>query len=279
MITNNWIKKQLLAVSLALSNVEKNALHANNERISDDSTTTQRHKQGMLSDDLIQGKLTTEVIRLRARTYKVLEASAKYKYKSGLRGYKIENNISDKIIGEPSDNYKVEMVVANTKVTGNMYDSYNNIDAKQYNPIQVTRDITPRFKLEDYTSDLYIKNIDDKTKLLEFNICEYANEYDKKTSFLIKAIEKAITNPKTSDILDIKTVKFITNNTLGVDNFLEFEYNILSFDKIVKFNGDYVVKFIGEPIINGKNIVAEYADEELDRRYANKEKRYEKLTL
>lgn len=269
----NWFKRQMLALSVALSNVEKNALGQGGEMLSDDINTVQRHKQGMLSDDLMQGRITQEVITLRARMYKVLEESENYGYSSGDRGNKRENKISDKIKGEPSDDYKVEMVVSNEKITSDFLSSIEDIDSKPISPIVIGRKILPKFKIEDYAKKLYIKDIGDGTKLFEFFITKYTDTYDKKTKFLIKEIEKSKHKPWSSDFLDIKEIGFITHNTLGVKNNLEFQYDVIEYNKIVDFDGNYVIKFKGVPIVDGVNILEKYSDEELDKKYANKEKR------
>ena len=263
----------MLILSLALSNVERNTLGQSTEKLPDLTGTVQRHKQGMLSDDLMQGKLTQEVITLRARMYKVLQESENYGYKSGKRGFVVGNTIDSRIKGEPSDDYKVEMVVNNERISASILESADNIDTKQETPIVINREITPKFKLEDYTKKLYIKSINDEYKLLEFFISLYVDPYDRKTNLLLSNIKKAINNPRTSDLLDIKEVVFISNNTLGTKNFLEYHYDVLNFDKIVEFEGNYVIKFKCKCTMNGQSTIDKYVDKDLDERYKNKVKR------
>jgi hypothetical protein len=76
-----------------------------------------------------------------------------------------------------------------------------------------------------------------------------------------------------SSLTDIKSICFLTNNTIGSADFLEYEYDIIDFDKIIEFNQYYVVKFISEVKINGKNIIEQYRNLELDSKYEKKEKR------
>jgi hypothetical protein len=270
----SWFKNQMLALSVALSNVEKAALGQGGDMLSDDAKMVQRHRQGMLSDDLLHGKITQEVITLRARMYKVLEAAENYSYSDGERGFrKDRTKISKNIKGEPSDDYKVEMVFSNEKIPASFLEAADDVDTKPENAMVIDRSITPKFKIEDYTDKLYVKNIDEETKLLEFHINKYSDVYDKKTVFLINDIKKAIKNPRVSDLLDIDRITFITYNTLGVKNFMEFQYDVIGFHKIIEHEGNFVIKFKCKPIVNGKNIVEEFKDEELDKRYANKEKR------
>lgn len=137
--------------------------------------------------------------------------------------------------------------------------------------IYVDRDIKPKFEIENYVKKLLVRNINETEKLLEFYISSYQDEYDRKTMFLIAEIKKAIKNPRASDILDINKVGFITEKTIGAADGLEFEYQIKNFDKIVEFNGHYVIKFIAEVTVNGDNIFEKYKLAELEKRYENKE--------
>ena len=264
----------MLTVSLALANVEKNALGQGGEALSNDANTVQRQRQGMLSDDLMQGKITEEVITLRARMYRILEESDNYTYCEGERGYKVDKNTVDrKIKGEPSDEYKVELVVNNEKIPVDFADAIDYIDLPAESPIIIGRDIMPKFKIESYTDKLYIKSIDKENKLLEFHLSKYKDQYDKKTGFFINHVKKAIANPRNSDLLDFNQVGFVSFNTIGCNNFLEYQYGNVEFDKIVDYNGSYVIKFKCKVTVNGESVTEKYSNDDLDERYANKEKR------
>jgi hypothetical protein len=141
-------------------------------------------------------------------------------------------------------------------------------------PISITREHRPKFELENYTKKLHIKEINNKEFLLEFFISKYPGQFDKNSDFFLSDIKKIMSKPKRyNSIIDIKTVSFVTNNTVGVPDFLEFEYTIQKFDKIVEFNEFYVIKFISEVTIEAKSIIDKFRNEELDEKYNNKEKR------
>jgi hypothetical protein len=80
-------------------------------------------------------------------------------------------------------------------------------------------------------------------------------------------------NPRESSTLELNTVGFITDKSMGVEDYLEYKYEIISFDKIIVFNGHYVIKFIGKTIIDGKDILDEYKQADLEERYRTKEKK------
>ena len=216
------------------------------------------------------------------------------------------NSALKKVKLEPSDSYPIEMVVDNSEIVigGNeaidnkhielldnpeiTYDSNGNaisathgeIDSLEYfamnkteTPIIIERDEVAKFKLETYTKKLHVRKIDESKRLLEFYVSMYPDEFNRTTRLFISDIKKAIDNPLQSTILSINKVDFVSYKTIGVNNFLQFKYGNLVFDKIVTFNGHYVIKFIGEIEIDGVSIFDEHRVEALDKKYENKEKK------
>lgn len=216
--------------------------------------------------------------------------------KSGLR----------KVNLEPSDNYTLEMVVDNSEIIigGNdamandyiklldeveinyndegepVSASHGEISGNEYFashktelPIIIERDTIPKFELEKYTKKLHIRKINDSKRLLEFYVSMYPDEFIRTTRLFISDIKKAMVNPNSSTILDIKKVGFITYKTIGVNDFLEYKYDNLKFEKIVEFNGHYVLKFSADIETNGLSILEEYRVKALDKKYDDKVKK------
>jgi len=187
-------------------------------------------------------------------------------------GNDIMDNDNIKLTDEPILNIDEDSVIISAthgEITAIEYFANNKSEL----PIKVIRETIPKFELEKYTTKLNIRDIDGKNKLLEFCVSTYINEDDRRSRLFISDIKKAIENPRSSSILDIKGVEFTTYKTLGVDDFLQYKYNIISFDKIVIFNGDYLIKFICEVVVNGNDILEQYRVETLDKKYENKEKK------
>jgi hypothetical protein len=166
-------------------------------------------------------------------------------------GSNIDLEIESKTIGEVKDN-KVELIT----------------------PISIIREHRPKFELEKYTKKLHVKKINNKEFLLEFYISKYPTQFDKKSDFFLSDIKKILATPnRYNSTVDINKVSFVTNNTVGVPDFLEFEYEIKRFDKIVEFNEFYVLKFTSNITIDAKSIIDKYRNDEVDEKYKNKEKR------
>lgn len=280
----NWIKNKMMGISLALHNVEKNALSQEANDLSDSTQQVQRHKAGMLSDSLLRGEITEEVKLLRHRMYKILDESSKVgvKFRKDANGnliYELVNRVlvPSKLKGDPFDTYKIELVVDNTSISeglGLTNDSLHPDDAEVDKQIVCTRDgVTPKFKLERYCNKMFVRYIENDERLLEFYIPKYVDHYNRRTTFLISELKKLIEAPRYSDILDIKSVAFITFNAIGSQDFREFVYIVNKFDKIVKHGGHYIVKFKANVITNGDNIIDKYKHEAQEKRYENKEPR------
>tara|TARA_Y100001937_G_scaffold126463_1_gene195807 strand:- start:8131 stop:9117 length:987 start_codon:yes stop_codon:yes gene_type:complete len=151
-------------------------------------------------------------------------------------------------------------------------DDYNSF-IKSERPIKIGRKFKPKFEIENFTKKVNVRTIDDENKLLEFYISVYPDNYDRKTNLLLSEIKRAIKNPRLTSILDIDKINFITYKTMGSKDFYEYEYDVLSFDKIVEFDGFYVIKFKCKATLNGRYLLEDYREVELDKKYENKERK------
>jgi hypothetical protein len=311
-----WFSKKIGMLSLALSNVEKNALSQTGEGLSSDVTQTRRMTQGQLADSLINGEITQEVLNLKWRTYKVLKASEGVT--AEIVGYdedgmpitkvrkKNKKNALAKVKLDSFHDYKLEMVVDNTEIVIGGNDAMENDDIEfldevvlNYNdkgevesathgnisisdylashktekPIFITRKEQQKFNLENYTKKLNVRSINGESKMLEFYVSMYADEYNRSSRLFISEIKKIMSNEISSTSLDIDKINFISYKTLGSDDFLEYEYIVKGFDSIIEFNGYYVIKFICDVSINGKDILEEHRVESLDKKYNEKAKK------
>jgi hypothetical protein len=214
-----------------------------------------------------------------------------------------EKAILKKIMLDEHDDYELEMVFLNDEVTLGVHDaitkyfkeyetpiesvnennhnvvSHGEISSAEYfatnkteKQINITREYVPKFHIENYTKKINIRKIDETKKLIEFYVSKYPNEYNKNSRLFIKEIEKVINfGPRNINFLNINEIEFVTNKTLGATDFLHYSYKVLNFDKIVDFDGNYVIKFIVETTIDGENILLKYVEDELEKKYKNKE--------
>ena len=306
----DWVKNKTAIVSIALSNVEKNAFSQTNEGLSADANQVQTINQGKISDSLINGEITQEVMDLRWRMYKVMEATDSVK--ANIKGYTKDGQpiyeMSKKNLNikkpnlDPFDSYSIEMIVdngdvvksvsegidtrvkeINTHINSNLDEnvSLGSISGHDYftqekndKPIKLTRNVNPKFYLEQYTKTLKIRKIDKTKRLLEFYVSSYPDEYNRTSRLVISTIKKEIDNKTIyNSFLDIKTTSFVSNKTQGVNDNYIFEYDNMVYDKIVTHNGHFIIKFIADIKTDGEYIMEEYRQSILDEKYVNKEKK------
>lgn len=306
----DWVKKQMAAIALATASVEKNALGQQAIELGQGVSQEQRHKQGMLSDALTRGEITQEVKELRWRMYKVLQATDGVNVEitgydddgfpivkvKDARAHPLRNVKVDEI-----DDCKVEMVVDNSEIfsgtddavdeeviegvndseirdmDGDQTRTIGEIDGERFmtnvkgvRPVIVERDIRPKFEIEKYSKKVVIRKFSEEQKMIEFHLSKYPDEFDRKTRLIVSTLKKGLTNPRIPS-LEISTVGFITNKTMGAKDFLLYKYKVDKVDKIIEFDGHYVVKFLAHPVINGESILEDFREEDLDKRYENKE--------
>jgi hypothetical protein len=154
------------------------------------------------------------------------------------------------------------------EIKGDDYFATNKADL----PIKIGRMFFPKFEIENFAKKLNVRKVNDAgIRLLEFYISMYPDVEDRKTRLLISDIKKAINNPVTATFLEIKEVGFITYKTLGVEDFYEYQYDIIELDKIIEFNGHYVIKYLAKVRVDAKDILDEHRVSELDDKYDRKE--------
>lgn len=214
-----------------------------------------------------------------------------------------QSRLLDKVMLDSYDDYPLEMVVINDEIKlSNLeaisehfkgYDepikntdengevlsaTHGEISANEFfignkgeKLIQINRNLFPKFYIERYTKRVNIRKINKKERLLEFYIGKYPDEYDRTNYLFIKEINNLIKNgPERINFIELNNVEFITNNTLGVEDFLYYNYKIKSFNKVIEFDGNYVIKFIGEVIVDGEDILSKYIEPEIEQNYLDR---------
>jgi hypothetical protein len=228
--------------------------------------------------DMLKGELTQEVIELRHEMYFAERASKKYKYTGNGRAVK-QNNINEyKGKLEESDGLEVSLVQENKEDPGSLMDfgiynmgvdvSYEkkvderlrNIRQRKFT-INIGRDFTPRFNLENYTSKIVLKLLNENETMFDIYISKYVKQFDNVHKIFLKQIEQIYIGDTRNDILDFKTLDFITYKAYGADDLLEFEFKDIQFENIIKFDEFYVLRFIGKNVKYGNDLLNDIYDE------------------
>lgn len=257
----------------------------------------QSHKQGMLSHSLINGVMTEEVKELRWRIYKILQHTQGVR--TEILGYdEHDNPIVNTTRTEirPIRNFKgckedvlpVLMIVTNKTIDVGTTDAMNKLDKesqdisldnyltkfKSSKTLFIKREEMPMFEIEKYTTKMVVKGGKEEDKvLLEFYVNKYPNVEDRRSRFFLAEVNKIIGGKHNSSLIDFQRVLYISDKTPGVQDFLEFEFEIDKFSKITEFEGNYVIKFEATKIVYGDDVLDKYKIDSLDTKYENKERK------
>jgi hypothetical protein len=200
---------------------------------------------------------------------------------------KNDKTLLKKINIDNFDDFELEMVFENKAIENSVNDIISALeDEKSINlieyliknkvekPLAIDRKDHPRFYIENYTKKINIRKITADERMLEFYISKYPDDYNKNSGIFLNQIKKLVNSElKNINFLNFNEVSFVTNNTLGAQDFLLFTYGDITFNKIIEFDGNYVIKFNSKIIKNGEDILINYIDSELEKKYNNKEKK------
>lgn len=241
----DWIKKGAVTFSLAIGKLEKDLLAQNGSEdvLRANTSIVSPFIANQLMNDLKEGRLTQQVKEFRKKHYQILKESAKYKFKDGQLMTEQEVRQSRVTQGDPFDSYQVEVVFDNKPLGKSLFEE------GVVRPMKIQRGVVPKFKLENYTSSVHVRNIDDKNKLIDFYIPKNAEN-----ASIIKEIETIRNNPRVTDLVNFTKMNFTTQDS----EMLVFEYRMLAFDKIVEYNNNYIVKMFAECITDGRWLGEKY---------------------
>lgn len=236
---SNWIKQGMVTFSLAMSRTEKDAFAQNGSEdlLQSNNGIINPYSSNKLMMDLKQGRLTREVKEFRKKHYQILKESAKFKFKNGQLLSEEEAMKMKLTQGDPYDNYPVEIVFDNKSINASLY------EAQEVRPMKVKRGVIPRYKLENYTSVIHVRNIDGTHKLLDFYIPKGIDNH-----LLLNELEYLKRSNKLNDLVNITECYFTTQDA----EMLKFSYKVLAFDKVVDHNNNYVVKLFAEVVEDGR---------------------------
>lgn len=220
--------------------------------------------KGNLGADLIKGEVTQRVKELRHEMYYAERKSHEYEYIGNGLAKKRENKLTtfnDKF--ENPENLPIIMAVTNKEDTGGLSDNLVDVvvgskDKREYT-IKIDRDFIPKYGIEKYTSILVIKELNEIKYQLDFYIPLYDSQFDRKKRPFLNELEKIYDGFVRSEIVDFKGVNFVTYNTLGSDDLVKYDFGVDFFLSISKYDGNYVLKFIGY-LKDKHDIITEFYD-------------------
>lgn len=222
--------------------------------------------------DLLRGEVTQEVRELRHEMYYSERESHKYKYVGNGVAVKKNNLFSEEVKGlEDSDGFKVILIQNNSEDTGGVRDALEMGDHREYT-IKVDRSFIPKFRIEEFTNKLVVKEVDEKHVMLDFYITKYESQFNRRHRPFLNEMERVYQGDKQSELLEMNVVHFTTFRAWGASDLVEFRFDNVEFDTITEYNGDYVLKFFADKS-DKTDILDEFYDDKAAKKSDNHERR------
>lgn len=238
------------------------------------TTTNQNVDVEKMSRALLDGKETQAVQELRYRTYKIADEASKLEYITA--GLVLPKQDSKFISVDQSDDYKIRLIQPNEEIGSSILDELNRLnsygDISKY-IIQIGRNLIPRYRLEEFTTKLVVKSIDETHVQLDFYTTIYPNEHKYTSKGFISEINKIKDAKLKSDILEFESLKFITQHAYGERDLMEYKFDNIFFKQIDIFDGNFVVKFKAHMRNEPVDLTARFYNKGMEEKYNNKEKK------
>lgn len=277
-------RKYIIYLIFGFRNTEIKTLTSIGESSDGDTINiSQEVNDQRVSKALLKGEVTQQVEELRYRTYKIDRESKQYEYFSPTLAKKRDRDDSKFVEYENAENLEVITIQYNEQNIETVENALKRVEykdgkfmyvepVKQYT-IEINREYVTRYRLEEFLKRLVVKKIDGNFVLLDFYISEYVDDKNLISKGFITEINKIMYGKTNNDIIDISSVHFITNHAYKQNDMLEYEFNNLNFIKIIRYDGNYILKFKAKVVKNGIDLTDKYFCREMDNKYKNNEKK------
>lgn len=258
-----------------------------------DSNVTQKKVYDDVLADFLDGKETQRVVEMRDEYYRVFKESDKYEVSvNGLfdengedldgevtveTKRKVKSDFLKRIEVYNPENLKVRTIqdCKMIPIIGN-YDAITLITVAEHDQmvpnITVERDgFTPRFELERYANKVVVRTIDDKKCFVDFYTTIYASQFGKIDALFIAELNRIREkNLMRSDTTSFKTIDFVSDKAFNTDDLCEFKYTNPKYKSINIFDGNFVLTFECDVVLDGYDITEKYKTDEVTKNYEEK---------
>lgn len=280
-----------IGLALGMKSADEQLMH--NDNVADDinSGIHQQQSDHRVAHHLLKGEVTQEVQELTWRTIMVERESKNHEYYSPYKTVKKQNKSDSrklKIYNEEA--YQILTLQENKAIGDNVIQALQKVDAsnistnengevvqnigrleKNHNyTLKLERNgtFTPRYYIEEYTKKLVclVVNENKNNYILDFYVTKYPNDREWKSKGFVREVEY-IKSGRRSDITDIKALEFITSHAYNFNDGVTFKFNKLQFKNVIEYDGDYILRFSAEVVINGKDFFDEDQCESMKKKY------------
>lgn len=242
----------------------------------------QQQETNNVYKDLLKGEVTQAVKELRYEMYQAERKSHEYRYNGGGSSEKVQKAIPKNILINEGE--KLYLIQRNWEEVSTLTDIEKQIEdvvseeKRNYGErilheyvLSVARSFLPSYKIEEFTKKLVIKKLNDEY-ILDFYTSMHKDPYNKRQSMFVQQIMSIENGDNRNSIVDIESVSFITKDAYGADDLHQFIFDELKFNKVSRFNGDFVIDFTGR-LKETEDLTIEFYDSEAERKNNSHEMR------
>ena len=284
MLKNFWLKIKIFFhyLFIGMRSADNELSTGAKEGASDGSSIEQKKEQDSLYAAMLRGEVTQEVKEARHEMYYAERKSHDYIYNGGGHSKKI-NKLFDydgkieRSDGNPvlivQDNYHDQASLEDYGISMDVVeklgtDAYSTIKmegiSKKTYTVSIERDFIPKFKIEEFTKKIVVKDLGEK-RVLDIYVSKYPVEFDRRSRLFTNIVEEIYQGDTRNELIDFKTLSFITRNAYGADDLICFTFGDFEFHDIIDFDGNYVLRFTCTPV-EKKDLVSEFFDESAARK-------------
>ena len=273
----NSIRKVMIGLAVGMKKTEDATLKQAGAGNDIDNGIHQQVSENRVSKDLLRGEVTQEVEDLRWRTILIDKEARNYDYFSPVLAMKIDSQDKVNVKYENSENLEVITIQHNSPEIERIDESMKRLDSKdkvqELYTIKVKRNGVPRYRIEQFTTMLVVKDAGENHGILDFYVSKYPNPQVFISKGFVREVEKIMNEGWRSDLTHLDKVMFMTRNAYKVPNSYIFSFRNIKFLKIVEYDGHYVLKFDAEFEKNGIDMLAKFYSERVMKKYENHEAR------
>ena len=249
------------------------------------SAEEEKIEENNLYASLLKGEVTQEVKDLRYEMYESVKSSKDYKV-IDYSGTAVKRNhmlLKPPMKIDEEDGLKVVLIQDNKVHIQGAYSSLENIEkvvntrteADAEHTFKANHEYMVRNKLETYARKVVVKQTGEENKFkLDFYLSEYPIENDPRAVYVVKELESLYkSGSRTSDLSDLITFTFVTDKAYGDDDWKIYDFKIINYIGIKKFDGNYIISFYASLPEGVKDTTEGFNDEESVKKFKNKEPR------
>ena len=259
----------------------------------DDQEISHKLEINSVYNDLLQEKKTQEVMETIDMSYRVAREADKYEVTligdlgdDSVGSDKMLSAIAVKKVAMKYDKhpevfnektYHVTLIQDNKQIQGKsninatVQDFVNAINTNGNDTVSLIDlkydGFTPRFTLTKYITKLVARETKNGKKKIDLYLPSEAGQFTKTDAILIAELHRIMDNSlKKTDFLDIAEITFVTDKAYGAEDYIQYLFKGLKYNKISIFDGYFVLTFnVSE--VSTFDIVEAHKTKSLDKKY------------